>query len=73
MKKRNERSQVAVLADELFTEIETAQGYAFVSDGETFPTKAQFFARVRGRLEYQKAGVEIMRKFLRKHKQLPGS
>jgi hypothetical protein len=54
----------------LFSDIQRAQGYAYVSDGETFKTKAKFFERIRGRLLWQKKGVEIMTAFLEKHGEL---
>lgn len=66
----DEATDVKELADELFRKVEKAQGFAFCSDGETFPTKAQFFARIRGRLEWNKAATRYMRAFLRKHGQL---
>lgn len=64
-----ERS-VAELADELFSKIERAQGMAFVSDGEHFPTVEQFFERVRGRLDWQRRSVRVMADFLRKYDEL---
>lgn len=65
--------EVDKLADELFSKIQRAQGYAFISDGETFPTKEQFFERIRGRLAYQRKGVRIMADFLRKYGELHGA
>lgn len=59
------------LADELFTKIERSQGYAYVSDGEHFPTTAQLFDRIRGRLGHAKAVVAIFEDFLKKHGELP--
>lgn len=38
-----ESDEVDVLVDELFRLVEESQGYFFFSDGETFPTKAEFF------------------------------
>ena len=69
----DEKDEVDKLADELFRKVSKEQGYAFVSDGETFTTKAAFFERVRGRLEWNKAATRRMRDFLRKHNQLPQS
>ncbi len=66
----DEGHKVQDLADELLESVETAQGYFFVSDGETFPTTAQFFERIRGRLEYGKLAVRKMRAFLKKHGEL---
>lgn len=63
----SEKEQVDVLADELFRKIEKSQGMAFVSDGETFSTRAQFFERIRGRLQWQREGVRVMSAFLRKY------
>jgi hypothetical protein len=62
--------EVEKLADELFTAIQTAQGYAYVSDGEQFPTTDQFVERVRGRLEWNRKATAVFVAFLRKHKQL---
>jgi hypothetical protein len=59
--------QVAVLADELFRAVELHQGYFFVSDGEMFPTPAEFFERVRGRLKHGRRAVRKMHAFLKKH------
>lgn len=67
---RDERAQVDGLVDELWRKIELHQGYFFMSDGETFPTKAQFFERIRGRLEHGEEAVKKMRAFLKKHQQL---
>jgi hypothetical protein len=64
----SERNEVERLFDELFHKVERAQGYAFVSDGETFETKAELFKRIRGRLEWNKAASRIMAAWLRKHK-----
>lgn len=64
---KDESEQVDALVDELFHKVELSQGYAFFSDGETFPTLAQFFERVRGRLAHQREGVRIMSAFLRKY------
>ncbi len=57
------------LADELFREVQRSQGFFFVSDGETFPTKEQFFERIRGRLEHGRDAVHIMNRFLRKYRE----
>lgn len=67
---RSRNVEIDKLADELFSDIQRAQGYAYVSDGETFKTKSKFFERVRGRLEWQKEGVEIMVAFLERHGEL---
>lgn len=61
---------VAELTNELFAEIERSQGFAFVSDGETFPTVEQFFERQRGRMMHAEEAVRVFKKFLRKYKQL---
>lgn len=58
---------VEKLVDELFCAVEQSQGYAFVSDGETFVTTAEFFERVRGRLGYARKTVVAMEMFLCKH------
>lgn len=63
----NEQREVDRLVDDLFSKIQCAQGYAFMSDGETFPTKAQLFERIRGRLEWNKKASRIMAAWLRKH------
>lgn len=69
----SEREKVHELADELFAAIERSQGFAHVSDGETFPTVEAFFERIRGRLEHQRKGARIMADFLRRHNQLIGA
>lgn len=66
----DERKEVAELTDELFRQIQGEQGFFYVSDGETFPTKAQFFERIRGRLAHGKEAVRIMQSFLKRHGQL---
>jgi len=63
-------NDVTKLVDELFQKVQLEQGHAFVSDGETFPTKAEFFQRIRGRLEWSKAATRRMRAFLKKHGEL---
>lgn len=63
----SERDEVSLLVDELFGQVEKAQGYAHVSDGETFATKAEFFKRIRWRLEWSKAATRRMRTFLKKY------
>lgn len=70
---RHQYPDVEALTNELFGKIERSQGYAFVSDGETFPTTREFFERIRGRLEHQREGVKIMAAFLRKHGELHGA
>ncbi len=65
--RERQRKEVERLADELFSKVQRAQGYAFCSDGETFPTKAAFFERIRGRLEYNKKASRIMSTFLRRY------
>lgn len=62
-----DRAAVELLAVELFAEVQTDQGYFFVSDGESFPTTAEFFQRVRGRLKYGERAVRKMRAFLKRH------
>lgn len=59
--------EVDDLVQELFHAVQSAQGYFFVSDGETFPTKEEFFERIRGRLEHGRDAVHIMNRFLRKY------
>lgn len=66
-----EQDEVHKLADELFREVELEQGRAFVSDGETFGTKVEFFQRVRGRYEWSKAASRRILAFLKKHGELP--
>lgn len=63
----DQRREVEALGAELFKIVETDQGHFFVSDGETFPTTAQFFERIRGRLEYGRRSVRKMAAFLRKY------
>jgi hypothetical protein len=65
-----ENPAVERLNDELWQKIEKAEGYAFVSDGEAFKTETEFFARMRGRLKWQRKTVKIMEAFLRKHGEL---
>lgn len=66
-------TSVEGLGAELFDEVEKAQGYAYVSDGEHFATTKEFFERQRGRLEYQREAVRRMVKFLRKYGELHGA
>lgn len=61
---------VIELVDELFSKIEVSQGHFFVSDGETFPTREQFFERIRGRLQHGREAVRLMRGFLAKYGEL---
>ena len=61
--------EVDALVQELFQEVQCAQGYFFVSDGETFATKKEFFERIRGRLEHGRDAVFIMNRFLRRHRE----
>ncbi len=63
----SERQEVEVLGEELFQKVQTSQGYFYVSDGETFATKAEFFERVRGRLQEGRKAVRLMAAFLRKY------
>jgi hypothetical protein len=65
-----ENENVARLVDELFTAVQQAQGFAFCSDGETFDSIPEFFARIRGRLKWNDEASKIIRAFLRKHSQL---
>lgn len=69
--RKDERKAVDALADELFQAVEEAQGYAFISDGETFRTTAEFFNRVQGRLAWSRLSVELIEKFLVKHGKTP--
>lgn len=64
---KNEQAEVERLVDELFDAVQSSQGYAFISDGEMFNTKRQFFERIRGRLEHSRESVRIIRAFLHKH------
>lgn len=59
------------LVDELFSAIQTAQGYSFCSDGETFASVPDFFARIRGRLRWSEEATQVMRAFLKKYDQQP--
>jgi hypothetical protein len=59
------------LSDELFILVEKAQGFAFISDSEgAGMTQAQFFERVRGRLNWSEKSCELIRKFLKKYGEL---
>lgn len=66
----DETMEVCRLTDELFAKVQTDQGYFHMSDGETFASKAKFFARIRGRLTHGKDAVRKMEAFLKKHGQL---
>lgn len=66
----SEKDEIAALANELFGAVQMEQGYAYVSDGEYFDNKADFFVRIRGRLEWSKAATRRMRAFLKKHGEL---
>lgn len=68
----DETMEVCRLADQLFALVERDQGYFHQSDGETFASKAKFFARIRGRLAHGKEAVRKMEAFLEKHGQLKG-
>lgn len=69
----DETMQVALLTDDLFKAVQEPQGLFYVSDGETFASRAKFFARIRGRLRWGKEAVRRMEVFLRKHGQLRGN
>lgn len=58
------------LVDELFHAVQMEQGLGFVGDGETFAGRADFFRRIRGRLEWNRAAVRKMRNFLKKYGEL---
>lgn len=62
---------VAELVDELFSEIQMAQGYAHFSDGAPPWSHPEFFARVRGQLRWSEKATKIMRTFLKKYDQEP--
>lgn len=62
---------VARLVDELFGAVQGAQGYAHVSDGETFTNVPDFFARIRGRLRWSEEATRLIRDFLKKYDQQP--
>jgi hypothetical protein len=51
--------------------VQKAQGYAFVSDGETFDNVPDFFARIRGRLRWSQESTRLMLAFLKKYDQQP--
>lgn len=63
----DKRKEVDRLVQELFGAVQTSQGYFYVSDGETFATRAEFFERIRGRLDWGREAVAKMNAFLRKH------
>lgn len=63
-----EEIEVRKLADELFDLVQRSQGYAFVSDGEQFPTKARFFERIRGRQAHAQKAADMMKGFLKKYR-----
>ena len=64
-KRAKASDRVGRLADELFREVEEAQGYAFISDGEgAGMTEEQFYKRIRGRLKWAEKQVVIIRGFL---------
>lgn len=69
--KRHSGRTVEQLADELFTAVQGAQGYAFISDGEHFPKIEQFFERIRGRLAWSQESCRIIRSFLKKYGEMP--
>ena len=72
-KRIDETMAVALLVDDLFAKMQEPQGYFHVSDGETFASKAKFFARIRGRLKWGKEATKRMEAFLRKHGELRGN
>jgi hypothetical protein len=55
------------LGEELWKEIETVQGFAFISDDLCLRSDAYILPRLRGALKYQRKGVRIMEKLLRKY------
>lgn len=65
-------TRVERLAAELFKAVESAQGFAYVSDGEAHAgtVESEFFRRTRGRLEWSKEVTLKLREFLKKHGQL---
>lgn len=67
MNRINETLEVAKLVDELFAAVHTDQACFHMSDGETFASKAKFFARIRGRLKHGQAAARKMEKFLTKY------
>lgn len=65
------RPSVPALLDELFANVQEAQGHGFISDGEAHGfTHKQFFEQVRIRLSWNAEAVRIIRKFLRKYGEL---
>lgn len=72
MTARHQNPEVEKLVDELFGMVHTAQGYAFCSDGETFASVPDFFARIRGRLKWSQEASRLMHRFLKAHDQLGG-
>lgn len=62
--KVRERAEVERLVAKLFKRVQSAQGWAFASDGETFATKEEFFARLRGKLAWTYESAKILRAFL---------
>lgn len=61
-------SRVERLADELFRQVEEAQGHAFISDAEgAGMDEQQFFDRVRGRLDWTEKSATLIRDFLVKN------
>lgn len=65
-----DRLDVERLVNELFHAVQNAQGHAFVSDGETFDSVTDFFARIRGRLKWSQETTRLMREFLKKYERI---
>ena len=67
--RRKDKPRQIDLTDELFGEIEEAQGGAYFSDGEQQPTMDAYWERIRGRREWARRVVRIYTDFLRKYGQ----
>ena len=67
MSARNRNDELGALTSELFGKIESAQGYAYFSDGSSAHTREEFFDRIRGRRDWALEVVAIYTKFLKRH------
>lgn len=64
-----ERDEIDKLQDELFSRVEKAQGQAFISDGWSgATTKAEWWAWLRERQNWNDKASAIIRQFFRNHR-----
>ncbi len=57
------------LGRKLWTQIESAQGFAFISDDLCTRSDKYIIPRLRGALKYQRKGVRIMERLLKEYEE----